>query len=99
MTGEHRVMLMPDVRHFDPLDPILKDMKGDKAVRAFMSRFQAWSSKQPGEVRDLHCSHGRYIGYEGALRFLCPTCCLEDSSIVPYSGPQHYRHSSIEPCL
>ncbi len=59
----------------DKNDPLCHDIKGDEAQsEAITQRSIAWMEQQSEDVRQYFCEHGRYVGYNGALKFKCERC-------------------------
>lgn len=52
------------------LVPVTKEMER----QAYLYRFKSWLASRPEEERAYFCEHGRYTGYQSALKFCCPEC-------------------------
>ena len=59
---------------YDERDPIYHDVQGEKAEAAILRRFLTWLKKQEPYYRRYFCKHGSYVGFRGALAFMCEGC-------------------------
>ena len=59
----------------DKNDPIYHDVRDDKAEDAILRRFNRWLDLHVDDnVAEYFCEHGRYVGFGGALAYMCERC-------------------------
>ena len=63
---------------YDERDPIYHDVRGEAAGKAIIRRFAKWLKLQPEGHGRYFCRHASYVGYHGALKFLCEGCKKDD---------------------